>query len=68
MDEVIAQGMLFLPTGYDITAATITFILYNLALHPEIQEKLNEEIVNAAGNYKVWKIPIFINTSQVGFK
>ena len=67
MDEVIAQGMLFLPTGYDTTAATITFILYNLALHPEIQEKLHEEIINAAGN-KVWKIPIFINTSQVGFK
>ena len=67
MDEVIAQGMLFLPTGYDTTAATITFILYNLALHPEIQEKLNEEIVNAAGS-KVWKIPIFINTSKVGFK
>ena len=50
MDEVIAQGMLFLPTGYDTTAATITFILYNLALHPEIQEKLHEEIINATGN------------------
>ena len=50
MDEVIAQGMLFLPTGYDTTAATITFILYNLAVHPEIQEKLHEEIINGTGN------------------
>ena len=50
MDEVIAQGMLFLPTGFDTTAATITFILYNLALHPEIQEKIHEEIVNVTRN------------------
>ena len=50
MDEVISQGVLFLPAGYDTTATTITFLLYNLALHPEIQEKLHEEIVNVTGN------------------
>ena len=50
MDEVISQGILFLPAGYDTTATTITFLLYNLALHPDIQERLHEEIVNLTVN------------------
>ena len=47
-DEIIAQSMLFFPAGYDTTATTISFLLYNLALHPEIQEKVHEEVVKVA--------------------
>ena len=50
MDEVLAQGMLFFIAGYDTTATSIAFLLYNLALNPEIQEKLHEEIVDATGD------------------
>ena len=49
-DEVLAQGMVFLPTAYDTTAASVAFLLYNLALNPEIQEKVHEEIDRVAGN------------------
>ena len=55
MDEIIAQSILFLGAGYDTTATTITFLLYNLALHPEIQEKIHAEIENVTGN-EVWTI------------
>ena len=50
MDEVLAQGLLFFLAGYDTTATSIAFLLYNLALNPEIQKKLYEEIVDAAGD------------------
>ena len=53
-DEIIAQEMVFYPTAYDTTASTITFLLYNLALHPEIQEKVYEEITTVAGD-EVWQ-------------
>ena len=55
MDEIIAQEILFLMAGYDTTATSITFLLYNLAIHPEIQEKVYEEIENATVN-EVWKM------------
>ena len=55
MDEIVPQLMIFLPAGYDTTATSMTFLLYNLALHPEIQEKLYEEIEDVAGN-EVWCI------------
>ena len=50
MDEIISQMILFLPAGYETTAASITFLLYNLAMHPEIQEKLYEEIMEKSGS------------------
>ena len=49
-DEIIAQGMLFFIAGYDTTATSISFFLYNLTINPEIQEKLHEEIMEIAGN------------------
>ena len=55
MDEVLAQGMLFFIAGYDTTATSVAFLLYNLTLNPEIQEKLYEEIVDAAGD-KVFRV------------
>ena len=50
MEEVIGQAVLFFLVGMDTTATSIAFLIYNLAVHPEIQEKLHDEIVNVAGN------------------
>ena len=50
MNEIIAQGIMFFPAAYDTSATTISFILYNLALHPEIQENVHDEIVNTTRN------------------
>ncbi|MFM6003032.1 MAG: cytochrome P450, partial [Sphaerospermopsis kisseleviana] len=38
--EILAQAILFLLAGYETTGSTLTLISYNLACHPEIQEKL----------------------------
>ena len=45
-DEVLAQAFMFFFGGYDTTASVISFLLYLLAVNPEIQEKLYQEIVN----------------------
>ena len=43
-NEILAQCFLFLIAGYETTATTLSFCSYELALHPEIQERLYEEI------------------------
>ncbi|KAH9528103.1 Thromboxane-A synthase [Dermatophagoides farinae] len=43
-EEIIAQSMVFLLAGYETTASTLTFCMYELAKHPNIQNKLYDEI------------------------
>ncbi|XP_064471828.1 cytochrome P450 3A24-like [Ornithodoros turicata] len=43
-DEAMAQCVLFFLAGQDTTSSVISFTLYLLALHPEIQDKLREEV------------------------
>ncbi len=44
-DEVItAQSMLFFLAGLDTTGSVLCFAVYLLALHPDVQNKLYEEI------------------------
>ncbi|GFT54954.1 cytochrome P450 3A4 [Nephila pilipes] len=47
LDELVAQCVIFFLAGYDTTASTLSFVSYLLALHPEIQEKVHEELVEA---------------------
>ncbi|KAM6155817.1 cytochrome P450 3A21-like [Rhynchocyon petersi] len=42
--EISAQGVTFLFAGYETSSLTLSFVAYNLALHPEVQVKLREEI------------------------
>ncbi|CAG2196160.1 CYP3A [Mytilus edulis] len=48
-DEIVMNAMIFFGAGYDLTSNTLMFAVYELALHPEIQEKLFEEINNEIG-------------------
>ena len=48
-EGVIGQSVLFFLVGYDTTATSIAFLIYNLTVNPEIQERLYEEIINVAG-------------------
>ena len=43
----MAQGWIFFIAGYETTATTLSFCSYELALHPEVQEKLFEEVESA---------------------
>ncbi|CAK1596657.1 unnamed protein product [Parnassius mnemosyne] len=43
-DDLVAQAMVFVLGGFDTTSSSIFFALYELALHPEIQERLAMEI------------------------
>lgn len=52
--EIIANAWVFLLGGYETTAVALGFITYLLAKHPEIQEKLHQEIAklqNEVGIY-----------------
>jgi len=43
-EEIVANSMLMLMAGYDTTSSAMQFLVYNLAVHKECQEKLREEI------------------------
>ena len=45
--------MIFLLAGSDSTANTFSFVAYSLALHPEIQNKLHQEIEKAFNEYVI---------------
>ena len=50
-DEILAQCFLFFIAGFETTATTLSYCTYELALHPEVQQKLYEE-TKAAFNEK----------------
>ncbi|CAG2114850.1 unnamed protein product [Medioppia subpectinata] len=47
-DEILAQCFLFILGGYETTSNTLAFCAYELALNPGIQDRLREEISDAA--------------------
>ena len=49
--EITSQAVLFLAAGYETTASNLTLVSYNLAMHPEYQDKLCEEIDEVLERY-----------------
>lgn len=45
-DEVVNIVMEILLTGFDTTANSLALISYHLALNPDVQEKLQQEITS----------------------
>ncbi|KAI1716629.1 cytochrome p450 domain-containing protein [Ditylenchus destructor] len=48
--ELVAQSFLLVIAGYETTATVLHFILYMLALHPDVQDKLRMELEEAVGD------------------
>lgn len=55
--DIIGQSYLFLVAGFDSVSLLITFTFYELAINPEIQEKLfneiRENVIDSKLNYNV---------------
>jgi cytochrome P450 len=45
----VATAVIILIAGYDTTGTTLAFAAYQLAKHPEIQERLREEVEEVCG-------------------
>ncbi|XP_075150360.1 putative cytochrome P450 6a14 [Haematobia irritans] len=50
-DQIAAQFFIFFAAGFETSSTTMTCLLYELARHPEIQEKLRQEIHEVLENY-----------------
>ncbi|XP_005413825.1 PREDICTED: cytochrome P450 3A9-like isoform X4 [Chinchilla lanigera] len=48
--EIAAQSIAFIFAGYETTSSALSFIMYELATHPDVQKKLQQEIDAALPN------------------
>lgn len=46
--EITAQSVVFIFAGYEATSTSISFMMYTLATHPDVQKKLQDEIDSSA--------------------
>ena len=49
-EEILAQSVIFFVAGYETTASTMGFLGYCLSQHPDVQQKLLEEIDSVIQN------------------
>ena len=53
--------MLFLLAGYETTASAVSFVTYCLALNPDCQERLHNEVVKVTGD----KVKYFTDSRNI---
>ena len=56
-EQIVSHCITFFLAGYETTANTLSYTAYLLALHPDIQEKLQREIDNYLDDNPVRNLP-----------
>ena len=51
--EVLINSMIFMLAGFDTTATTLSWIIYDLATNTDCQDKLIEEIDDQIGDVNI---------------
>lgn len=51
IEEIAAQCFVFFVAGFETSSTTMTFALYELSRHKDVQEKVRKEIGEVLGNY-----------------
>ena len=46
-EEIVSNVILILVAGYETTASLLSFVTYNLACNPDVQERLRQEVEDA---------------------
>ncbi|KAJ6659734.1 hypothetical protein lerEdw1_018449 [Lerista edwardsae] len=49
-DEILAQATIFIFAGYEAVSNSLMYLAYELALHPDVQQKLQDEIDTVMSN------------------
>ncbi|PVD38378.1 hypothetical protein C0Q70_00992 [Pomacea canaliculata] len=62
-DEIVAQIMIFFLAGYETTATTLQFMTYNLAVFPDVQQRIVDEIQEQIGD----EVPTNDNVSKLKY-
>ncbi|XP_037826698.1 cytochrome P450 6a2-like [Lucilia sericata] len=50
-DQIAAQLFVFFVAGYETSSTNMSYVLYELARHPEIQEKVRQEVLQVLEKY-----------------
>ncbi|KAI1286240.1 Cytochrome P450 3A12 [Halotydeus destructor] len=45
-EEIVSQSILFIQAGHETTATLLSYLFYELALHPAVQEQLHQELTS----------------------
>ena len=53
VSEIFSQAAMFMIAGMETTATTLNLIAYNLAKHPDVQQKLIDEIDKVLENHVI---------------
>ena len=58
--EVLANAALFLTAGFETTATSVQFFCYNMAMNPDIQEKVSSRWQRLQGRYTSYLTNIYV--------
>jgi hypothetical protein len=52
-EEIVGNAVIFFLVGYETTATAMSWTFYNLSLHPDVQDKLYQEVCATLDKFDV---------------